>query len=76
MNGGGREVTASFAFLVLATSAAGLAPGPLQADLLQRLVGLKLPGFPRLFLISISASTDWHGKRCATVQQGCCLGLL
>jgi hypothetical protein len=46
MNSDVTEVTASFGYAVLATSAAGLAPGALQVDLLQRLVGLKLPGFP------------------------------
>jgi hypothetical protein len=49
----GKEVVASYTFNVLVTSAAGLTQETLQVDLLQRLVGLKLPGFPRLFLLSI-----------------------
>uniref|UniRef100_A0A383WBR6 Laminin EGF-like domain-containing protein n=1 Tax=Tetradesmus obliquus TaxID=3088 RepID=A0A383WBR6_TETOB len=55
---GATEVTAAYSFNVLATSAAGLAPKPLQLELMQRLLGLKLPGFPRLLLVAVGCQGD------------------
>lgn len=73
---GATEVTASYSFSVLATSAAGLAPKPLQLELLQRLVGLKLPGFPRLLLVAIGEWMSCVQLLAMNVAAQCCWSCL
>jgi hypothetical protein len=48
-----------YRFNLLTTTAAGLSPDELQTVLLQRVVGLKLPGFARLSLLALGELTSW-----------------
>jgi hypothetical protein len=51
------EAAAVYRFNLLATTASGMSQDGLQTLLLQRVVGLKLPGLPRLVVLALGKPT-------------------